>query len=371
MKYKYKVNGLDCANCTQKLEDSLNKKEEINDCVISFATGMMTFESEYDIDDHELLSFMQSIEDEVTIENLLSNITHHEEHKHDHEHEHHDECGCHHEHDHDCCGHEHHHHDHECGCGHHHEHVEDHRELTNAIKYNIVGLDCANCASKVETEIKKQSYIDDAVVNFSTQKLMVKAKNDPQLLDKLQAVVDSVEEGVTLSKEDDKKEYSKPKLFNLKENIELVEGIIIFIGAHLFTGGFSTFLYLFAYLLIGYKVILKAIKNIGHKDFLDENFLMCLATFGAIALGDYSEAIAVMLFYAIGEIFQGYAVNKTRSSISSLMDIKSEYATIVKDEQMIQVTPEEVNVGETIVVKVGEKVPLDGKVIKGNSMFNR
>ena len=132
MKYKYKVNGLDCANCTQKLEDSLNKKEEINDCVISFATGMMTFESEYDIDDHELLSFMQSIEDEVTIENLLSNITHHEEHKHDHEHEHHDECGCHHEHDHDCCGHEHHHHNHECGCGHHHEHVEDHRQTLTA-----------------------------------------------------------------------------------------------------------------------------------------------------------------------------------------------------------------------------------------------
>ena len=371
MKYKYKVNGLDCANCTQKLEDSLNKKEEINDCVISFATGMMTFESEYDIDDHELLSFMQSIEDEVTIENLLSNITHHEhfeEHKHDHEHHHDHECGCHHEHKHhDECG-CHHEHDHNC-CGHYHEHVEDHRELANAIKYNIVGLDCANCASKVETEIKKQSYIEDAVVNFSTQKLMVKAKNDPQLLDKLQAIVDSVEEGVTLSKEDDKKEYSKPKLFNLKENIELVEGIIIFIGAHLFTGGFSTF-YLFAYLLIGYKVILKAIKNIGRKDFLDENFLMCLATFGAIALGDYNEAIAVMLFYAIGEIFQGYAVNKTRSSISSLMDIKSEYATIVKDEQMIQVTPEEVNVGDTIVVKVGEKVPLDGKVIKGNSMLD-
>ena len=127
---------------------------------------------------------------------------------------------------------------------------------------------------------------------------------------------------------------------------------------------------MFAYLLIGYKVILKAIKNIGRKDFLDENFLMCLATFGAIALGDYSEAIAVMLFHAIGEIFQGYAVNKTRSSISSLMDIKSEYATIVKDDQMIQVTPEEVQVGDTIVVKVGEKVPLDGKVIKGNSMLD-
>ena len=378
MKYKYKVNGLDCANCTQKLEDALNKKEEINDCVISFATGMMTFESNQEINDNKLLSFIQSIEDEVTIDNLSTNKTHHHNEcgcGHHHEH-YHDECGCghHHEHYHDECGcghhHEHEHHHDECGCGHHHEHVEDHRELANSIKFNIVGLDCANCASKVEAEIKKQSYIEDAVVNFSTQKLMVKVKNDDSLMEKLQAVVDSVEEGVVLSKEDNQKIYSKPKLFNLKENMELVEGVIIFIGAHFFAGGFATFLYLFAYLLIGYKVILKAIKNIGRKDFLDENFLMCLATFGAIALGDYSEAIAVMLFYAIGEIFQGYAVNKTRSSISSLMDIKSEYATIVKDDQMIQVTPEEVQVGDTIVVKVGEKVPLDGKVIKGNSMLD-
>ena len=378
MKYKYKVNGLDCANCTQKLEDALNKKEEINDCVISFATGMMTFESNQEINDNELLSFIQSIEDEVTIDNLSTNKTHHHNEcgcGHHHEH-HHDECGCghRHEHHHDECGcghhHEHEHHHDECGCGHHHEHVEDHRELANSIKFNIVGLDCANCASKVEAEIKKQSYIEDAVVNFSTQKLMVKVKNDDSLMEKLQAVVDSVEEGVVLSKEDNQKIYSKPKLFDLKENMELVEGVIIFIGAHFFAGGFATFLYLFAYLLIGYKVILKAIKNIGRKDFLDENFLMCLATFGAIALGDYSEAIAVMLFYAIGEIFQGYAVNKTRSSISSLMDIKSEYATIVIDDQMIQVTPEEVQVGDTIVVKVGEKVPLDGKVIKGNSMLD-
>ena len=332
MKYKYKVNGLDCANCTQKLEDALNKKEEINDCVISFATGMMTFESNQEINDNELLSFIQSIEDEVTIDNLSTNKTHHHDecgcgHHHEHEH-HHDECSCGHHHEHE------HHHD-ECGCGQPHEHVEDHRELANSIKFNIVGLDCANCASKVEAEIKKQSYIEDAVVNFSTQKLMVKVKNDNSLMEKLQAVVDSVEEGVVLSKEDNQKIYSKPKLFDLKENMELVEGVIIFIGAHFFAGGFATFLYLFAYLLIGYKVILKAIKNIGRKDFLDENFLMCLATFGAIALGDYSEAIAVMLFYAIGEIFQGYAVNKTRSSISSLMDIKSEYATIVKDDQMI------------------------------------
>ena len=152
MKYKYKVNGLDCANCTQKLEDALNKKEEINDCVISFATGMMTFESNQEINDNELLYFMQSIEDEVTIDNLSTNKTHHHDecscgHHHEHKHHHHDECGCGHHHEHE------HHHD-ECSCGHHHEHVEDHRELANSIKFNIVGLDCANCASKVEAEIK-------------------------------------------------------------------------------------------------------------------------------------------------------------------------------------------------------------------------
>ncbi len=167
---------------------------------------MMTFESNQEINDNELLSFIQSIEDEVTIDNLSTNKTHHHDecafgrHR-EHEHHHHAcRCGHHHEHEH--------HHD-ECGCGchhdHHDEHVETyHRELANSIKFNIVGLDCANCASKVEAEIKKQSYIEDAVVNFSTQKLMVKVKNDDYLMEKLQAVVDSVEEGVVLSRKKSK-----------------------------------------------------------------------------------------------------------------------------------------------------------------------
>lgn len=98
---------------------------------------------------------------------------------------------------------------------------------------------------------------------------------------------------------------------------------------------------------------------------------MCLATFGALALQDYSEAIAVMLFYAIGEIFQGYAVNKTRHSISSLMDIKSEYANLLLiDDNIKKVKPEDVQIGDIIVVKVGEKIPLDGIVVKGSSMLD-
>mgnify|MGYP000831632435 CR=1 FL=1 len=160
MKYKYKINGLDCANCTQKLEDALNKKEEINDCVISFATGMMTFDSNQEINDNELLSFMQSIEDEVTIDNLSTNKTHH-----------HDECSCGHHHEHE------HHHD-ECGCGHHHEHVEDHRELANSIKFNIVGLDCANCAAKMENAISKLDDVENVSISFMTTKMVLKADED-------------------------------------------------------------------------------------------------------------------------------------------------------------------------------------------------
>jgi len=298
----------------------------------------------------------------------------HEHHHHEHTHHHDHECNCDCQHDHEHHHHEHtHHHDHECNCGceHDHKHIElPERDIAGGMKIHIHGLDCANCAMKVENEIKKLNYIDDAVINFSSETLIVKTRETNDLVERLQNVVDSVEDGVTLSLDKKDTKYDKPKLFVLKDNIELIEGVIVFIGAMIASGWFSTFLYIAAYLLIGYKVILKALKNIGRKDFLDENFLMCIATFGALALQDYSEAIAVMLFYAIGEIFQGYAVNKTRSSISSLMDIKSEYANLVIDDEIEQVDPEEVEVRDIIVVKVGEKVPLDGKVIKGSSMLD-
>ncbi|MGN1182682.1 MAG: heavy metal translocating P-type ATPase, partial [Faecalibacillus sp.] len=373
MKYKYKLTGLDCANCTQKIEDRLNQEEDIQDCVISFATGIMNFDSKNHLIEQKIMTIIHDMEPDVIVENCSYK---HKYHEHEHHHEHnHDSC-CehkhHHEHDHDCCcEHEHHHeHNHDSCCEHEHHHEElPLRDIAGGIKFHINGLDCANCAMKVETEIKKQPYIEDAIINFSSETLIVKAKDNHQLLDQLQKVIDGVESGVTLS-QDKKQNFEKPQLFNLKENIELIEGIIVFIGALLTKGWFSTFLYISAYLLIGYKVILKALKNIGRKDFLDENFLMCLATFGALALQDYGEAIAVMLFYAIGEIFQGYAVNKTRHSISSLMDIKSEYANLVKDDEIIQVPPEEVKINEIIVVKVGEKIPLDGKVVQGTSMLD-
>jgi len=130
-------------------------------------------------------------------------------------------------------------------------------------------------------------------------------------------------------------------------------------------------LYFFIYLIIGYDVLLKAIKNIIRGSVLDENFLMCIATIGAFALLEYPEAVAVLLFYQIGEWFQSYAVGKSRKSIASLMDIRPDYANLKVNEENIQVVdPSEVHINDIILVKPGEKIPLDGKIIKGTSTLD-
>ena len=129
-------------------------------------------------------------------------------------------------------------------------------------------------------------------------------------------------------------------------------------------------LFMIPYLVIGYDILLKAFKGILNKQVFDENFLMAVATVGAILLGDYSEGVAVMLFYQIGELFQSYAVGKSRRNISELMDIRPDYANIEKDGTLEQVDPDEVEIGTIIVVQPGEKVPIDGVIIEGTSTLN-
>ena len=129
-------------------------------------------------------------------------------------------------------------------------------------------------------------------------------------------------------------------------------------------------IYLVPYLVIGYDIVYKAARNISHGQVFDENFLMMIATFGAFCVGEYSEAVAVMLFYQVGELFQGYAVGKSRQSISDMMDICPEYANIEEDGVLKQVDPDDVEVGSIIVVKPGERIPLDGIVVEGESLID-
>ena len=133
---------------------------------------------------------------------------------------------------------------------------------------------------------------------------------------------------------------------------------------------FKLVLYLLSYVVIGYEVIIEAISNIFHGEFLDENFLMMIGSLGAIITGEYLEAIAVMWLYEVGEMFQDYATEKSRKSISSLMDLKPDYANIMKDGKLQKVKPEEVKISDVIVVKPGEKIPLDGIVVEGSSQID-
>jgi Cd2+/Zn2+-exporting ATPase len=125
-----------------------------------------------------------------------------------------------------------------------------------------------------------------------------------------------------------------------------------------------------AYLIVGLPIVRKAFRNIGHGQVFDENFLMTAATAGAFALGEYSEGVAVMLFYQIGELFQSYAVNKSRKSIAALMDIRPDYANIERDGKVVRVSPEDVRPGEDIIVTAGEKIPLDGRIVEGYSLID-
>lgn len=375
MKLKYSLKGLDCAHCAQKIEDQLNKLDYVNECNIAFATTTLFLDvDENSFNEEKIKQVVCSIEPDVELVN--QNSTHNE---HDHEHHHHS-CDCDHDHHHHSCDCNHEHHHDECGCGCHHDHHDEHVEtihhgdLKNAINININGLDCAHCAMKVEQEINKMDEVEDAMIIFSTETLKVKLNremSDDELLKRLKNVIDKVESGITLSMKKDIKVIEKPKLFVCKDHVELIIGTIIYIIGIILGGTkYDVFIFGIAYLLIGYKVLFKALKNIKRGQLFDENFLMCIATIGAFCISDYKEAIAVMLFYSIGEIFQAYAVNKTRTSISSLMDIKSEYANLVIDDTVKQVAPEEVKINDIILVKPGEKVPLDGIVVNGNSSLD-
>ena len=162
-------------------------------------------------------------------------------------------------------------------------------------------------------------------------------------------------------------------LKNYKEGIKIVIAFILFIIALVINfpnEWINKVLYIIAYLIVGFEIVLEAIENIFKGKIFDENFLMSIATIGAFAIGEFPEAVAVMLFYQVGELFQSYAVDKSRKSIVSLMDIRPDYANVKRNNEISKINPEEVKIGETIIVKPGEKIPLDGKIIKGNSMLD-
>lgn len=236
-------------------------------------------------------------------------------------------------------------------------------------KYTLEGLDCAACAKKVEDEIANTEGYEDVVVNFSTLKLTFKTnkpnpkKEITKLVQKLEPDVEVLEDG---EENHDKEEH------NGNDIARIVVGIAIYLIAIIgkFNTTVTSVLTIIAFAILLYKTAKKGFKQLFKNKVLDENMLIVVSAIGAYLVGKNSEGLMVITLYEIGKILESKAVNKTRKSISNLMNIKPEYANLKQGEEWKQVTPDKVKIGDVILVKTGEKIPLDGIVIKGNAQID-
>ncbi len=252
--------------------------------------------------------------------------------------------------------------------------------------YLLKGLDCPNCSAKIEKEVGELDGVTSSTVNLMNQTLTVQAGTSvaASLLDTVTTIVHSHEPDVEVSEKQLEatapvKKDEKAAVYNdedKKRTIRLAVGAVVYaigmaltVFAKLPIPAELAFL-IVAYVILGWDVVWQAVKNITRGQVFDEHFLMSVSTIGAFAIGEYPEAVAVMLFYQVGEFFQSLAVKRSRKSISDLMDIRPDSATVKRNGVLQVVSPESVAVGEIIVVKPGEKIPLDGIVVDGESMLD-
>lgn len=296
---------------------------------------------------------------------------------HDH-HNHHECCGHHEKHDHHAHEGEHSHHD--CCCGHEHHHSEEEKkELTSHAKkivYTIENIDCANCASKIEKKINELPEVEEAILIFATKQLQVASNSKKDLLPLLQKVCDSVEDGVVIK---EKKKSVKAIREEKKKESKKSEIISIGMGAILFIAGIilndkiemlPSVLFVLSYLILGGKIVLTAGKNLLKGRIFDENFLMSLATLAAFVIGEFSEAVGVMLFYRIGELFEHIAVERSRSQIMEAVDLRPEVVNKVIGENIEIIPSEEAKVGDIVLVRAGDRIPLDSVIVEGESQID-
>ncbi len=240
--------------------------------------------------------------------------------------------------------------------------------------YRLEGLDCANCAMKIEKGVQKINGVKEATVNFTSGKLTIDAEEDhlATIEQETKKVVKELEPDVKVTEIDKEKvsehgnEKERNTLFRILFSLAGIALLLLFD----FNEPIRLIGYLLIYLLIGYDVVKKAVMNIVKGKIFDENFLMSVATIGAMLIGEYPEAVAVMLFYQIGEYFQGLAVSHSRKSIRELMAIRPETAHVQTAEGLMTVNPEDVQIGQFVLVKPGERVPLDGTIIEGESLVD-
>ncbi len=322
---EYILEGLCCGNCAAKIERDVNKLNGISSANVDFVSKTLTME----ITDSSIVNSLVTQIDAI--------VKRHEPHV-----------------------------------------VMSEKELAQPgqkILY-LLGLCCADCARKIEEQVNRIEGVKTASLDFVSQKLTIEAmdkKNLPSIIRQASQIALSIEPDIQIS-------YTNQKPVdegntNIKKwiyRLSLCMGTALFVVGNIvhFPQSVRFIVFLVSYLLVGGEVVYRALKNISKGQIFDENFLMSVATIGAFAIGEYPEGVAVMLFYQVGEAFQRIAVNRSRKSISNLMDIRPDFANLKIGDEIRKVTPEEVSIGDFILIKPGEKVPLDGRVVEGYSALD-
>ena len=325
---------------------------------------------------------------------------HHHEHEegcccgHEHHHKEHEHHAHHHEHGEDCCcGHEHHHEEHEhhshhhehgegCCCGHEHHHEEQehhHRHVADNIPrkvYIIENIDCANCAAKMEKKINELPGVEDATITFATKQLRLAAKNPDALLPKIREICTSIESQVVIKEQKERKRETHTEENHGKRDLfAIIFGAVLFAAGKIMEnmgiGNHVTIpVYIIAYVILGGEIVVTAAKNLLKGHVFDENFLMSIATLGAFVIHEYPEAVGVMLFYRIGEYFEHRAVERSRSQIMDAVDMRPETVNRIQGENITEIPAEEAKEGDILLVRPGDRIPLDGVIIDGESRLD-
>jgi len=246
------------------------------------------------------------------------------------------------------------------------------------LELTIHNLSCAHCAQKIETALKDLPEVETCHLNFYSKKLFITSTenlNKDSLTKKINLIAGKIEHGVTFNLENLNENIDSKESFSFSDKLEgfilITVSIILAVSFFFQNNLYKTIILMILYLIIGYDILWKSVVNLKNKNFLDENFLMSIATIGAISIGEYTEAIGVMIFYKIGEHFQEKAVGNSKKSIESLLKLKNINANLkTKSGEMKVVKPETLKKDDVIIVKVGESIPVDGIVIKGNSNLN-
>ena len=326
----YILEGIDCANCAAKIEAKIRQMPEVGFASVAFATKQLRVSAN---NQAELLPKMQavvdSIEDGVTIvprqRKKLSGIS-------------------------------------------------------NTKVYILEGLDCANCAAKIEAKLRTLNGVDDLTITYATKQMKLSAKNPDQMIPMIKETIDAMEDGITIVPKDNKvikSEEAGEKKFSFNNPlVSIGVGAVIFIIGEILehVGNVPTTpmfaLFLIAYLVLGGKVLITAGKNIMKGQVFDENFLMCIATIGAFCIQEFPEAVGVMLFYRIGEYFEEKATEQSRTQIMEAVDLRPEVVNLVIGNDVRIIDAEEANVGDILLVRPGDRIPLDGVIIDGESRID-